>query len=366
MRPATYLRITAVLALALTALAVALNAWVDPLQFYRRANYPPLLGNQTRFLFPGIAKHYDYEAMILGTSVSRNFDLERLRKTAGLQPMNFAMEGASAREQSLLLGVALRTGRVKRVIWDINIEYLRGRPDWVSDFDGSFPSYLYDTNPWNEVPNYLLNLDTTQDSIRILLRRLGLPTYRDRDVSELSSSKKQRAHGFERVRAAFDRARTQRSALVTARPEFAPGLLRASFEANYLASIKAHPEVQFDLHFPPFSYAYHALIRTVAPEVFEDEFRFKEFVLQQCAGLSNVRVFDFQGIPEIVLDLDRYADTVHFDRPTHDSMLDAFASGQHLATPETLKRTEEFLRSVALPDWAERRERDGAPEERGR
>ena len=116
--------------------------------------------------------------LVIGTSVSLGFRADRIHDTLGWNALNLAMPGASAHEQSLLLEVALRTGRVRHVLWDVNHEYLRGDPDWVSDYDGAFPAYFYDTNRWNEIPNYLLNIDTTKATLRVLLQRCGLHLYR--------------------------------------------------------------------------------------------------------------------------------------------------------------------------------------------
>ena len=70
----TYLKLAAALALALAALIAFANWRVDPLQFYRRASYPPLLSDALRFQNPGLARNYDYDTLILGTSVSLGFD----------------------------------------------------------------------------------------------------------------------------------------------------------------------------------------------------------------------------------------------------------------------------------------------------
>lgn len=350
-----YLWLVALFTLLAAAPVAVVNWRVDPLQFYRRASYPPFFNTQARFQNPGLARHYESSTLILGTSVSLGYDLAHAGERLGARPLNLAMQGASAREQALLLGIALRTGRVRRVVWDLNYEFFRGGPDWMSGFDGAFPAYFYDSNPLNDIPTYLLSLDTLKASTRVLLRR-----YPRMKIEELSRQHAARKPGFDSVRAAYDRARDGRFVFLTHPAEFAPELMRASFEANVLALVRAHPQVRFDLHFPPFSYAYHALIRDTAPASFEDEFRWKAHIEQECRALPNVRLFDFQGLPEIVLDLDRYTDTVHFDARTHDYLIDSIAADRHRATPETLALSESLLRREATHDWATRRS-EGVP-----
>lgn len=340
--PTRYLALLAVLALGLAGAVALLNWLVDPLNFYRRPQRAPFLSEQARYRNPGLARHADYDAVIVGTSVSLGF--------ARAGTLNLAMQGASAHEQALMLGVALRTGRVRRVFWDLNYEFFRGKPDWVSDYDGPFPANFYDTNPWNEVPHYLLNYDVAKISARVLLGR-----YPRTGIDELTKLHAMRTPGLASVRAAYERARAGSFVFKTQPAEFAPALTAASFDANCLAIVRAHPDVKFDLHFPAFSIAYHALVREVAPGAFESMLAWKDEVALKVAALPNVRLHDFQGMPEIVGDFDRYTDTVHCDALTHALLLEVLASGSQLATPERLARTADFLRANATPGWAAQR-----------
>ncbi len=335
-----YLKLASALALALAMLVAFANWRIDPLQFYRRASYPPLLSDQLRFQNPGLARNYDYDTIYLGTSVSLGFE-------TGPRTLNLAMQGASAHEQALLLAVALRTGKVRQVIWDVNYEFLRGRPDWVSDYDGAFPAYFYDANPLNELPHYLLNLDTTKDTLRILLH-----AYSSRPLSDLTRPR-DREHGRPRVLKHWQRE-LGHSVFAREPASFENGKPIHSFVANYAAAIRAHPEVRFDVFFPPQSFVYFALMRADSPAAFDAMLEWKKDVMRELAPLPNASLFDFQGTPEIVLDLRRYADAVHFDEGTHREILDSIASRRQLATPDNLATSAALLRREATVDWPAR------------
>jgi hypothetical protein len=345
-----YLALLAGLAVGLGAAVGGMNWRVDPLNFYRMPARVPYFSEQARYRNPGLALHADYDAVILGTSVSLGFDRKHVDGRLGTRVLNLAMQGASAHEQALLLEVALRSGHLRRVIWDLNYEFFRGTPGWVSDYDGPFPMNFYDENPWNEVPHYLLNWDVAKLSARVLLNRS-----RSADLDVLTQLHPPRAPGLASVRAACDHARAGTFVFKMQPGEFAPALTATSFDTNCLAVMRAHPGVQFDLYFPAFSIAYHALVREVAAPAFDAMLGWKEDIARKVSALPNVRLHDFQGRPEIVCDFDRYTDTVHCDGPTHDLLIDAFASGEDLVSPGQLERTAEFLRATATPDWAVRR-----------
>jgi len=340
-----YLAVFAVATILLMAGIAAINWKVDPLQFYRRATYAPEFADQARYQNPGLARNYPYDSVVAGTSVSLGFDMAVLQKRLGWNALTLAMSGASAHEQSLIMEVALRTGRVRHVLWDLNFEYLRGEPDWVSDYDGAFPAYFYDTNPWNEIPNYLLNIDTSKASLRVLLQRAGLHLYRPRSVIELGRLSGNHTPGRAVVWTSFERAHGTKSIFQQEPKAFDAAKLSASFEINYLRLIRAHPEVTFDLWFPPFSIARHALLAETAPHVWDEMFRWKHEVLSAVATLPNVRVHDFQGDP-VVANLDHYVDTVHFDDTVRGQIVEAVAqgSGAMIVTAASLDEVEATLR----------------------
>jgi len=338
--------------LLITAIGT-LNWRIDPLQFYRRAAYPPEFVEQARYQNPGLARNYPYDSVIAGTSVSLGFDAADVRHGLGWDALNLAMSGASAHEQSLILEVAIRTGKVRHVLWDLNFEYLRGSPDWVSDYDGAFPAYFYDENPWNEIPNYLLNADTCKATARVLLGFGHIQLYRRRTVAELSRLESAHPPGRESVLASLERARSAPSVFERQKEDFTVAKLEASFEANFVRVIREHPEITFELWYPPFSIARHAFLAEAAPEVWEQMFEWKRAVTAATAGLPNVRVHDFQGERAVIVDFNHYTDTVHFDAAIRERIIDEISRGTARATVESLAETEKVIREETAKFQAE-------------
>ena len=57
---------------------------------------------------------------------------------------------------------------------------------------------------------------------------------------------------------------------------------------------------------------------------------------KELLSYENVRFFDFQNEEEIVTDLNRYMDTVHFDPEVNYAICKAMAAGQNEVTRENL------------------------------
>jgi hypothetical protein len=256
------------------------------------------------------------------------------------------MSGASAHEQSLLLQVALRTGRVRHVLWDINHEFTGGDPHWVSEFDGAFPAYFYDPNPWNEIPNYLLNVDTAKASARVLLRRCGVPLARPPSLADVSRPGHDHALGIDGVLADWRRDHVIPPVFQQHPNDFTLEKLDRSFDENCIRLIAAHPEVQFELWFPPFTIARQAKLSEI-PSVWDNMFLWKADAMRAVAPYSNARLYDFQDDPNTVHGLEHYNDCLHFDDTMRMRILQAVEKHSSLATPESLANTEAQVRREA-------------------
>jgi hypothetical protein len=341
-----YLATFAATTVALLA-AIALMNWrVDPLQYYRRAAYPPEFSMQARYQNPGLARNYPYDTLIVGTSVSLGFDLRDFAAQTGSHPLNLAMSGSPVHEQRLLLDLALKTGRVKHVFWELNYEYFGGSADQVSDYDGTFPAYLYDNNPLTKVTNYLLNVDVTKASFRILLRLL-LHKAPPLTLEQLTAPVETGESGAGALLKNWTNSHHTPWPPALHPEDFAPEKTRANFELNVLSVIRAHPEVTWDLWFPPHTTVYQTIMREQMPAAWEDLFPWKRMILSETESLPGVRLHDFQGDKEIVMQPGRYRDIVHFDLPTHELLVREMLAGREIATPDRLSETEAFLRGEA-------------------
>lgn len=348
----TYLRWCSGLFLGGALAMAAVNWAVDPLQFYRKAGYPPLLLEQKRFQAPGLAKHYDYDTLIMGTSMSENFQPQQVAAKLGGQALNLSMQGASVREQSLAVQVALRAGRAQRVLWELNYEYLRGNPQWVANFDGTFPFYFYDQNALNEINHYLLSVDTAKHSLKILLGRAGLRPYRSRPPEEVFSWHRGKDFGPASVRKAWQRAVEARPRFRKLLPDLAAEHLNANFDRHILPLLRGHPDVKFDLFFPPFLAAYYANVREVSPQILTNLLANRRHIFAQTRGLPNVELHDFQTAEEIVFSLEDYCDLMHFNLRVNELILEAIRDGRHRMTDADSRELAALLAGPRLANWA--------------
>src|SRR5262245_6590005 len=196
-----YLAILAAIWGGILLAAGALVWTVDPLQVYHRAWYPPELGEE-RFQNPGLARHYDYAAVLVGSSYSQNFSPRELTRELGLKTLKLSISGAFAHEEFQTVRLALRTGKPRLVLWNINHAAFTGGVDRVHD-SAFFPAYLYDGNPWNATA-YLLNRDVLLQSIRLLRRHCCTRRGFDEGFLETMNTWGSKDYTFSRARMLMD------------------------------------------------------------------------------------------------------------------------------------------------------------------
>jgi hypothetical protein len=313
----------------------AINFYADPFQQYRNHPKPRYWHALQRYITPGLAKRGDYTNVIVGSSMFESFRLSDADRCLGGKTANLSLSAISAYEEGLVLDLAFRQAKVKRVVLDLNVNTFAGPTNkrWVAD---PLPWYLWDSNPFNDV-RYLLSLDTLTRSRDLLENRPGGPEYfTDQDLSwgwartlEFSGR---------RVVSNLDPADLNRKA--QQQPRTLEEMMR-NFDVNILPHIRNHPETRFDLVHPPYSVLVWADFQQ--RNQVEVTLDFKRQLFERIQGLPNVAVHDFQLAP-VTQDLSQYTDIYHFGIPTCTWMLEQMRDDGYRVTKANLAELLEKLR----------------------
>ena len=144
---------------AMLILAIAgaslLVIFVDPFQVYRLATlYMPPIDNTTQvYANAGIARNYDYDSAIVGTSVTENFRPSQMDELLGGRFIKLCTQSGTAYNHALLMDLAFRTHDIRRIVYGLDVYSFIGATDKTGS---TVPFYLYDDNPFNDV-SYWLN-----------------------------------------------------------------------------------------------------------------------------------------------------------------------------------------------------------------
>lgn len=283
--------------------AMCLVAWVDPMQLFR-ADPSLALSPRQRYQLAGLIRHQPYDAIWVGTSLSENTTPSLMRETLGWEGLQIVFSGSTLHEQAQAARLALtHHPSLKHVVWEMNIFSFLGAPDEVRE--GGFPSYLYDENRLNDL-RYLLQGEMAWEALMQLAGKLGCMPRKKHVLETLHRWD----HLYEFGEPSLKRHYCQPERFFTQHPyPWEISSLLASFEANMLPLLEAHPEQEVFLYFPPYSLAlYHRM-----PELVPLLSLWKQEIAARVAKLPQVKLVDFQATPGMVDAPAHYMDGLHYD-----------------------------------------------------
>ena len=338
MKSSKYLTITIAGALLLFLLFGGITWYVDPLFHYHAPNsrfqYPLY---DERYMNDGIVRHFSYDAIITGTSMTQNFKTSQMDSLFGTHSIKVPFAGSSVRETADLLDRAYATGRpIRYVLRSMDTSMLPIDKDSMS-YD-EYPAYLYDDNPFNDV-HYLLSKDiylTYTEYVFTFMRQGGNSTTFDTYANwsgqyEYNAAKLMAEHVRPKM-AEEERRFTEEEA----------ALMRENLEQNVLRIAREHPETQFLLFDPPYSLIwFDNLYRNREIDRIIDLWELEAELLLSC---ENIHLFSFYDDFDVILDLGSYKDSVHYNQKITDHLLECMARGEHELTKENYMEYFEMLR----------------------
>ena len=311
----------AIITLAAAALLLMLSALtvyiVDPFEHYRESAILPLY-DQESYNNPGIAKNYDYDAVILGTSMVEMSHPSVIDACFGVSSVKLPMRGSHTAQMGWQLSHVLNTHELKLAILAVDAYSLMGPPDDMEEIY----DYLWNDSALDDV-NYLLNLDVLLVKVPRLLRNLGKPLDGKRDAmyqwTDVTFGAQSVFDGFEFM---AQREMTD--------PDYRLERSTENIERHIEAYVAAHPETTFKIYMPPYSVAYWYVMTRIG--LSEQQYRSRAQVCELLLEYPNVEIYDYSSRLEWITNLDHYFDYSHHSGEISDAIMRAMAAGENRVT----------------------------------
>lgn len=328
------------IALSLTGLLLVagLIAYVDPFFHYHAPlNWYPYVVDDQVDMNPGLARHMDYDSVLLGSSMTVSFDTSRFYDDMGLTTQKLSYNGAYPKDQSNIMEIIFdaKGDSVKRVF--LGIDELNYSCDTELT---KYPitDYLYDKNPINDI-KYLLNKD-------VLLDYVIRPVLDTKDKSDWNMIYKmwwQPMHyNLANVRLYY--TPVDEIADTTPAKEYISGI-EANLDTNIIPYIEAHPDTQFTIFYPPYSilYWYDAKRQNKIDTIVAKY----DYMTRRLLEYDNVEVYFFQNEEDIICNFDNYADYTHYSPEICNYIVDSITDGRKKVTLDNLDEELEVLSNLA-------------------
>jgi len=340
----THLRQLLLASMACVLGAAMLNYLVDPLQLFRPSRLA-LYSDDTRVQNAGLIRSQSFDTVFMGTSLAIHFRQSNIDRALGVHSLKLAMTGSNSRQQSFVLEQAVDRG-AKRVIWEMDDFIFVDAPDIEADPYLSVDLYRRTTKG---IASYLFSAAMAKESLFTLLRSVPplrqkltqaapyLPvTFALSDVDDIYALPRDfdigRDYNTKKTLAAFT--------YITAPPRrrflgegYGYEAMIRHFEQDAMGLIARHPDVTFDIYFPPYSILQFVAMRDASPATLKIVVDLTAVIAQRLTQLPNVRLHDFRAIRAVTHDLANYGDVIHHSPVVDAKVLSWLASGEYRVDP---------------------------------
>lgn len=332
-----------IIVIAVEFLLVAFVVWFfDPFYQY----HAPFLGmeavlNDRDNQMPGTVRNFEYDSVLVGSSVAENFDSAFLDETYGCSTLKLIRAAGSVSDLLYYLEMAHEDHNLQNVFWCLDA-FAMDSPIEVTLNRGDTPGYLHTDTVLDDLP-YLYNKEILLEKIPAMLAfahqgiNIGGEAYNWSRDKIFSSAQAMRA---------YDRSAIEILKEVEQKDFPEQKQLVADNIALLTGQIEAHPEITFRFLLPPYSMLWWDSAY-INGELSERVYILEE-TLPALLAYENVEVYFFQDEEAVVCDLDNYMDMIHYSPDINQLMLDRMAAGENRVTRENLQETLESMYELAM------------------
>ncbi len=334
--------------LAVTAavlLAVGgLNFAVDPLMQYRKLpSSLTFVAYDYDYINPGVAKNSEYSAVLVGTSLAENTDMDEYEKIFNCKMIKMIYPGGTTKNYETILKLCFSEQNVERVIWcvDDNL-YESNSKNYVHDI----PEYLYDNNKLNDI-NYLLNLSVFYNyTFKDILNSV-------RGVDEGGADALLRGDAWGNG-ALYGREEVMKYYAMTEKtvtePDFYLNNVKDNVNSIILPMIEENPDTQFVFFFPPKCVTYWK--SALDSGELESKVLAAKYFCKELLSYPNAEIYFYQNCLDLTVDFDLYKDNIHFNPATNIVLGQKIAAGEGRLSIENYEEVlDRFLAEYTELDY---------------
>lgn len=304
--------------------AIAAFVWyVDPYQQYRAADV--YIDNQ-RLEIPGVARHHDYDAVILGSSMCMNHYPQQIDSLFGWHTYNFTFMGANWIDYKTALPMIFGQNKARHVIWGLDAFSFARNSSLIEP-------YLYDDDKWNDI-SYLLNYTSVKNCFKKLRHPVSIKNiYHFNSPANEESLK----HAFAEAQKGY-----------FSEEEFEFETMRKKFDKSVADASLYQGIEDVHIYFPPYSIGEFVMLRDYG--LLESYMEFKKYMIKQLSLYENVHIYDFQ-VFDWVTNLNEYMDLRHHSHKYNRRIIECIKNGEYESGgADCANQIDEFVRMVEAYD----------------
>lgn len=329
-------------------LVIALIISYDPLHLFHKSWFSKdsrLHGNM-RLQAAGIINNYEFDSMIVGTSMLKGTSSHYVSKKLGGNFVNLSADGSNLYERNLIMRHALRSKKIKQIIYsfDTGLDANLKKNNRTLPLDKF--NYLYDANPFNDLYAYwnskfltcVLTFSTSSQCIgdnRGLKRPQKWFKFihgRNKKISGIDEWVKETGRGrnvYSRIQ------REQNRPYKKKQYKEALALSYEIIDTQLLKTIKENEHVSFHIVFPPYSRLQYSLWAKYNPLKYTLYKKTIKYLVEASQLHDNMYVYLLDDL-DYLDNMKNYRDMRHYNTEMNNKIVDYIYEKKYIATKETL------------------------------
>lgn len=309
---------------------------VDPFMQFRVKDNAYMLNE--RYVSGGLIKNYDYDTLIVGSSMVQNFDMELFRQELDVKPLHVSLGGMNPTEMADLLNLAYDTQKADTYYIGVDLTVFRETSD-----ENRFPEHLM-KNDFLSTLRYLLSYEVwfgylPADIAFVTLDKIGFDLPQkfvyQKSIDKLGDWRLDFPVWGEQT--VIDNYQNDQYSVSQADSE---NLYRETIAGvNTFFERCDFTKGEHVFFLPPYSSLFWNEIYNRGQ--FDIYLQIREYFIEK-AMQHGVKVYDFQGA-DFTTDLDNYKDTTHYMPHINDWMVQCFVTGDYTVTTDNASDLQEKL-----------------------
>lgn len=285
--------------------------------------------DNARYQNDGIVKHFDYDALITGSSMTECFKTSELDALFGVHSIKVPYSGGSFKEVGDNLKVACASQpKLKMVVRGLDGNRFFNSKD---DMDyAEYPTYLYDDSYLNDV-NYLFNKNLLLTGLQNVIGKNSTGDIK-MSFDDYCNWNDHFTFGKSVVDAYYHRETITPAETMTPITEDDYAKIEANIRQNVTDVADAYPDITFYIYFTPYSIYYMDYWYQLGD--LERQLLAERYIIELLLEHDNIRLFSFYTRHEIVNNLDLYRDVAHHNGAVNTQILKWMKEGTGLLTKE--------------------------------
>lgn len=284
----------------------------------------------------GTLKTFDYDSLIVGSSVSENYNNHWFDEGFGCTSVKAIRSYGATADLCYLLDVAFAHQDIKYVFYNLDPSALSADPVPTYESTGC-PMYLYDDNHLNDY-EYWFNKDVLFEKIPYQIANSFIGNY-DEGLSYNWAQWK--SFSEDMLLSQYFR----RPSVAEMKPA---NYYQENLDANLAIlteQITAHPKTCFKIFIPPYSMLWwDNIYRTGETDAYLYNM---EYTLEQLLAYDNVEMYFFLNDREVVTNLNNYMDLLHFSQDTNEYIYQCLLADSHRVTTDNYREIMDDMGNFA-------------------